>query len=285
MHVHVDKYIFSIKHSGHHFLFPHLCVQISSHVTFGNSTINERTAMGLFSKASCPRSPPHEPTTAPPIPCVPSSPGKLHNTAHATKRRRVPPSSMPTRPFRTNPARLILTPPRKIFHTPHGTRITPPLSRCQRWPTEPYAPPAQTTLPPPSGPAATHANPLYTKPQAERATARWAPPITPQSQAQVPFSLAFPTRTPEEKELHRCAHTIPPPRPASSPARSRRQPLAAEELRAAWRPLVWETLPNFSDRVVVAVFRREESFFFFKKRGSPLRHWPGLSESSLFGGG
>ena len=114
-----------------------ICVWELNAPKFRNSTINDCTATRLFSKASCHRSPPHEPTTAPPIPCVPSSPGKLHNTAHATRRRRAPPSSMPTRPFRTNPARLILTPPRNIFHTPfqknifhtpHGTRNSPALS-------------------------------------------------------------------------------------------------------------------------------------------------------------
>lgn len=75
------------------------------------------------------------------------------NTAHATRRRRAPPPSVPTRPFRTNPARLIPT-SREIF----STRQTLPFSlsrlahRC-RTRIRP-----QTTLPPPSRPGATNAN-------------------------------------------------------------------------------------------------------------------------------
>ena len=101
-------------------------VQTSSHVKFGNNTINDCTATRLFSKASCHRSPTHEPTTAPPIPCVPSSPGKLHNTAHATRRRRAPPSSFfdahETFPHQSRPS--ILNAPAKTFSTRHTEHVS-----------------------------------------------------------------------------------------------------------------------------------------------------------------
>jgi hypothetical protein len=172
---------------------------------------------------------------------------------------------MPTRPFRTNPARLIPT-PREKFSTRHTeTRNSPlPLSRCQRWPTEPYAPPAQTTLPPPSGPRATHANPLYTKPQAVRATARWAPPITPQSQAQVPLlpQLSYPHARGGGRNSPLLRAATIPPRRAPRLHRRRAAAIRSPPLSSAWRGVLscGSTPPNFSDRVVVAVCRREESF-------------------------
>jgi len=145
---------------------------------------------------------------------------------------------------------------RNFFHTPHGTRNSPLLA-VNPGPPVPYAPPAQTSLPPPSGPCATLANPLYTKHQAERATAMWAPPITPQSHARVPSSSPFlrARRQKRRRKTPNYAHTIIPTAAPAPPLGRRRA--AAEELSVEWLSLVWEALPNFSDRVVVAVCRRE----------------------------
>ena len=218
--------------------------------------------MGLFRKASCHRSPPHEPTTAPPIPCVPSSPGKLHNTAHATRRRRAPPSSFfdahETFPHQSRPS--ILNAPAKTFSTRHTEHVTPRLPRslavsagppsrtrlqprplCHRQAGPPPLTPTRFTPnprqegPPPGGPRASHRNHKHRSPSPS--------PFLPARQKG--RNSAPPLRAHHPTAARRFFSGDEPP-----PAARRRR-----ELRSARRPLVRETLPNSSDRVVVAVFR------------------------------
>lgn len=121
------------------------------------------------------------------ISCVPSRGRKLHrhSSCHQAQRRRAPPSSLPTRPFRTNPARLIPT-SREIFSTRHTGHVTPPFSlstlahRCRtrlqprppchrqvgpapHSPTR-FTPNTRQKGPPPCGPRPSHRNHTHGSP-------------------------------------------------------------------------------------------------------------------------
>jgi len=145
------------------------------------------------------------------------------NTAHATRRRRAPPSSVPTRPFRTNPARLIPT-PREIFSTRHTGDVTLPFSlstlvhRCRtrlqprppchrqvgpapHTPTR-FTPNTRQKGPPPCGPRPSHRNHTH------------GPPLP---------RLSYPHARSEENPQLGAHHPHRRARPASSPATSRRR--------------------------------------------------------------
>jgi hypothetical protein len=150
----------------------------------------------------------HEPTCVQPT-CIGVSlakPAKLlkqhssHGQAHAG-----PPASMPTRPFRTNPARLILTPPRK-FHPLFPAVAASP------------APPHQMRGPaptPPCGPQRPRRQLCFAPTPAQGHRHVGPTPITPQSvqaaHASLPSSLP-PPLLPRSPHARRKSH----PRPATS---------------------------------------------------------------------
>jgi hypothetical protein len=174
------------------------------------------------------------------VPSTSSKAAKQHSSygqAHSG-----PPSSMPTRPFRTNPARLILTPPRK-FHPLFPAVAASP------------APPHQMRGPaptPPCGPQRPRRQLCFAPTPAQGHRHVGPTPITPQSvqaaHASLPSSLPPPLLPRAPPTTRRKAH----PRPATSC----RWPLAGETsfpCRVVLRALPWGTRPNSSDRVSSAL--------------------------------
>ena len=111
-----------------------------------------------------------------------------------------PPSSMPTRPFRTNPARLLAVTAAPGPPPPRRTRET-------RGPADPQRPPRQLCFAPTP---------------AQRPPTRGAPPITPQSVKATHASVPLPSSYPHSAHQN----NKPPPTPGTDeltplPARRR----------------------------------------------------------------